>query len=417
MRIGICSVGTELLAGDHADTNAVWLAQQLNERGARVAATLQVGDEIGEIADAVGWLAGRSDAVIVGGGLGPTPDDRTRAALAEVAGVDLERRDDLADEIAARFERLGRSMPSSNLRQADVPAGAVAYTPIGTAPGFRVEVARDDGGSCWVHALPGVPHELKQMAVRDVFPHLSTVGALRPNVTRIVHVTGMGEANVAEAVGEPDWEGVEVAFLAGARSVRVKLTATGADVDEARRRVDGAVDRVCDLLGDAVAGVDDLGIERALAGLLREMGLTVGTAESCTAGAIAMRLASVSGATEYLRGGIVSYATEVKRDVLGVAAATLDEHGPVDAETAGEMARRAREVLGADIGVSAVCAAGPTPQGGEEVGTTIVAVALPDGTVRPYRTHIVGDRQHVQARAAATALEALRRALLRLRSG
>ncbi len=416
MKVGICSVGTELLSGDHPDTNATWLAQQLTERGARVVASLQVGDDESEIAAAVRWLAGRCDQVIVGGGLGPTPDDRTRAAVAAVVGADLELREELADEIAGRFRRLGRSMPESNLRQAEVPAGAVAYDPIGTAPGFRVEVARD-GGTCWVHALPGVPHELKQMAERDVFPHLATAGSLRPTVTRIVHVTGMGEASVAETVGEPDWEGVAVAFLAGARSVRVKLTATGADVDQARSRVDRAVDRVCGRLGDAVAGVDDHGIERSLAGMLREMGLTVATAESCTAGAIAMRLASVAGATAFLRGGIVTYATEVKRDVLGVAGSTIETSGPVGEETAVEMARRAREVLGADIGVSAVCAAGPTTQGGVDVGTTVVAVALPDGTVRPYRTHIVGDRQHVQTRAAATALEALRRALLRLRSG
>lgn len=412
MKVGICSVGTELVSGDHPDTNATWLAQQLNERGAEVPVCLQVGDDVDAIASAVTWLLDRSDVVLVGGGLGPTPDDVTRAAIARVAGVDLERRDDLADEIADRFRRLGRSMPPSNLRQAEVPAGADAYGPIGTAPGFRVQASQGR----WVHALPGVPHELKQMFDRDVVPHLFEGADVSPSVTRVVHVTGMGEADVAERVDQRDWEGVRVAYLAGARSVRVKLTATGDDVDEARTRVDVAVDEVCDLLAEAVAGVDDHGIERVLAAMLREMELTVATAESCTAGAVAARLGEVAGATAFLKGGVVSYATEVKRDVLGVSASTLDEHGAVSEAAAVEMAERARTLLDADVGLSVVCVAGPTTQGGQDIGTTIVAVALPDGTTRPHRTHIVGDRHHVQVRATSTALEALRRALVKMRS-
>jgi nicotinamide-nucleotide amidase len=427
VKAAVCSVGTELLVGDVADTNAAWLSRRLTEVGAEVAWHLAVGDEHGRIVAALRWLVERADVVVVGGGLGPTPDDLTRAAVAEVAGVELEVRDELAARIEAVFARAGRPMPRSNLRQARLPAGATAFEPVGTAPGFAVQVGRGSGGPCLLYALPGVPFELQAMTEREVLPDLLRRRGGTATVTRTVHVAGMGESSVSEALAEltdrleraagdgPDpRRGIAVAFLAGPDEVRVKLTAAAATPEAAAERLGPAVDQVVARLGPAVAGVDDERLEHAVARLLRLTALTVATAESCTAGAVAARLAAVPGASRYLRGGVVAYATEAKSRLLGVDPAVLAEHGPVSAATSEAMARAVRQQLEVDVGVAVTCVAGPEGQGGQAVGTVFTALAVPDGSVRARQLHILGDRPTVQARAAAVCLERLRRHLARL---
>jgi nicotinamide-nucleotide amidase len=418
VRVGICSVGSEIISGEITDSNATWLAQRLGEIGAEVGWVVAVGDVEVEISEAVRWLADRCDAVIVGGGLGPTPDDRTRAALSDVAGAPLLLHDDLVDAIRARFDEYGVTMPPSNARQAEIPDGAVAYPPVGTAPGFRVSVTRADGATCDVFALPGVPWELKEMTIRDVLPDLELRSDRRSHVTRTVHVTGAGESRIAEILeplttrteGEND---LEISFLASSDEIRVRVTAGGTTPDEARARSGTVVKEIVDRLGTLATGLDDERVEETIGRLLRLAGMTVATAESCTAGLIASRLASVTGATDYLRGGLVAYATGVKHDVLGVDASIIEEHGPCAVPTAEAMAVRAREVFGADIGVGIVCVAGPTPQGDREVGTTIWALATPDG-LRSWSRLLPGDRAAVTTRAAAVAIESLRRHLLEI---
>lgn len=414
MRVGICSVGTELVVGDVADTNAAWLAGRLVEVGAAVPFHVAVGDDRAEIAAALRWLVDRCDAVVVGGGLGPTPDDLTRDAIAEVAGVALERRDELVEQVAAVFRRGGYDMPASNLRQADLPVGAAAFDAVGTAPGFSVDV---DGVT--VFALPGVPFELRTMAERDVLPEVLRRSGGHATVTRSVRVAGRGESAVAAALDDvtdryADAGAVRVAFLAGPDGVAVKVTADGASPADARARVDPVVEEVVARLGAAVAGVDEERLEDAVARLLRSTGLTVATAESCTAGAVASRLASVPGASAYLRGAVVAYATDVKTSVLGVPVEVVDAHGPVATATAEAMAERARALFGADLAVAVTCVAGPDPQGGRPVGVVCVGLANVDGTVRSRELRFVGDRDTVRARAASAALDALRRALLRV---
>jgi nicotinamide-nucleotide amidase len=415
----VCSVGTEVVNGEHADTNGAWLARRLAELGVDVRWQIAVGDRQGDISESVRWLADRCDVVIVGGGIGPTHDDVTRAAVADVAGTELERRDDLEAVIRRRFEGYGMEMPPANLGQAEVPIGSVAYEPVGTAAGFRVEVERPDQATCTVHVLPGVPFELREMFERDVSPHVIENGGGRARVIRDVHVTGMGESAIAERLADvisevEDDEAVELALLASTDEVRVKITGYGPTPEHATKNAGMIVTRVVDQLGAAVAGMDEERIEQTVARLLRLTGSTVATAESCTAGAVSARLSTVTGATDFLRGGLVSYATDVKVDVLGVPRDLLEEHGPCAPPTAETMAQRARELFDADYGIGVTCVAGPDPQGGTQVGTTIWALATPAGEVRSWTRIIPGDRPHVTGRAAVAAIEALRRELQRV---
>lgn len=418
MKVAICSVGTELTSGDATDTNAVWLSQRLNEIGAEVGWHATVPDDHEAIVDTLRWLSERNDAVIVGGGLGPTPDDITRAAAADVVGAQLERREELVEAIAERFASHGAEMSDSNLRQADVPRASEAYPPVGTAPGFRVEVPRPDGVPCPIYVLPGVPFELKEMAERHVLPDLMSRGGTTASLTRVVHVTGMGESRVAETLrpvleAVEDRDDVTLAFLASSDEVRVKVTGRGEIPDQARAAGGPIVAEIVELLGSAVAGVDDERMEEAVARLLRLAGLTVASAESCTAGLVSSRLSVVPGATDYLRGGVTVYATDAKSSVLGVDEQLVEEHGPCSAPTAEAMAVRVRELFDADLGISVVCVAGPSPQSGQPVGTTMWALATAD-EVRSWTRLVPGDRSTVTERAASAVLEALRRHLLAL---
>lgn len=407
------SVGNELLAGEVVDTNAAWLSRQLTALGVEVIAQVTVGDDAARLAEVIAALCDRCDVLVVGGGLGPTPDDLTREAVAAAAGVPLERRDELVARIADMFAARGVRMPPSNLRQAELPRGAEAFDPVGTAPGFRLEVRRGDR-TCVVYALPGVPWELRRMFERDVAGELAARSG-GATVTRTVHVTGASEAAVGERLAalreRVRSSGVDVAFLARERAVEVRITARAPTAAEAAAQAAAVTDEVIRLLGPAVGGVDDAGIEAVLVRVLRDRGETVAVAESATAGRVCARLAQVPGASAVLRGGVVVYATDSKRDVLGVPAEVLDRHGPVAPETTRAMAQRVRELFDADWGLATTGVAGPDPQGGRPVGTMVWALAAPDGTVEAHERQLPGDRLTIQERLATAALELLRRRL------
>jgi len=399
------------------DANASWLSQRLRELGAPVRYHLAAGDDLATLTAALRWLIERSDVVIVGGGLGPTHDDMTREAVVEVAGVPLESRADLEEYLVARFAEHGARMPAQNLKQAQVPRGAEVYPPVGTAPGFRLQVARQEGEPCVLFVLPGVPWEQRALYDRDVQPALLALLGGGASVTRTVHVTGQGESSVAEAIGPviadlDEVDGIEVSFLATGEEVQVRVTASGPDPAAARARTQPIVDRIRGLLGRTVAGVDRQTIEEAIGDLLRERGQTVAFAESATAGAISARMARIPGASAVLRGGAVVYATATKAEVLGVPDALLEEHGPVSESVTRELAVRVRERFGSDWGVAVTGVAGPGTQNGLPVGTVVWSVAGPDGSARVKTARLPGDREAIQRRLAAAALEALRRALL-----
>ncbi len=422
MRVEIVAVGTELLLGQIADTNSQWLGEHLAAVGVGSHFHQAVGDNHDRIVLAVRTALARSDGVIVCGGLGPTHDDITRDAIAEVMNVPLVRDDEVVARIRTMFVSRGREMPESNLRQADVPEGAAIIPQTkGTAPGLICPV-----GHKVVYAVPGVPYEMSDMFERAIAPDLQRRMAERGEVegtiaSRVIRTWGMSESGLGEALSgyiatldEPAPAGsgtATVAFLAsGIEGIKVRVTVRAADADSAAVLLDqheAAIRSIlADVAGDVVFGVDDEAIEDAVARVLVAEGLTIGLAESLTGGLAASRLVNVPGASTWFRGSEVSYASEVKFDVLGVP------EGPVVSEDAAKaMAAGARRVLGADVGLSVTGVAGPTEQDGRPPGTVFVGLARPGRDPEAFEFTVPGDRARVRQYATIAMLDLLRRSL------
>jgi nicotinamide-nucleotide amidase len=410
MRAEILSVGTELLLGDIINTNAAHIGRALASIGVDCYLHTTVGDNEERIAQAMSTALKRADALIVTGGLGPTQDDVTREAIARVTRRALIRDPTIEEQLRARFLELGKPMPEVNARQADVPDGAtIIETTWGTAPGLIVEHA---GGV--VYAVPGVPAEMEDMVARAVLPDLlRRAGEPTQIVSRVVRIAGVSESAIAEKLHDV-WEmlGGEttMAYLAGGGEVRVRLTAKASDPARAQGLVDAVESSVRAALGTAVVGVGDETLEVVVGSLLLARGWSLGCAESLTGGALGSRISSTPGASEYFRGSIVAYATDVKEDVLGVPGWVLEEHGPVSEPVARAMASGARERLKADVAIALTGVAGPSEQG-RPVGTVVIAVAGPLGeVVREVR--LPGDRNTVRTLAVSGGLNLVRLYLL-----
>ena len=416
MRIEIVAVGTELLLGQIADTNSAWLGEHLAAHGVTSQFHQAVGDNHERIVGALRTALGRSDGVIMCGGLGPTQDDITREAIAEVMGVELVRDPAIVERIATFFADRGRTMAVNNARQADVPRGATIIEQVaGTAPGLICPV-----GDQVVYAVPGVPHEMAEMFTRGVLPDLRArmVAAGEEGIiaSRVLRTWGASESGIAEALAERvealDGSGaVTLAFLAsGMEGIKVRITArarTAAEVAPLLAAEEDAVRRdLEERLGDIVFGVDDESMEVAVSQRLTAHRLTLGVAESLTGGLIASRLVGVPGASAWFRGGVVAYDSQVKFDVLGVPT------GPVVTEAAAAaMAEGARRVTGADVGLGITGVAGPDDQEGVAPGTVFVGLALPGEPPRTRRLQVPGDRERVRQFGTISTLDLLRRAL------
>jgi nicotinamide-nucleotide amidase len=416
MRIEIVAVGTELLLGQIADTNSAWLGEHLAAAGIGSHFHQAVGDNHQRMVLAFRTALARSDGVIVCGGLGPTHDDITRDAIAEVMNVPLERDEKLVERISSMFTSRGREMPPSNLRQADVPKGATIIPQTkGTAPGLICPL-----GHKVIYAVPGVPYEMSDMFDRGILPDLQRRMAENGESTgviasRVLRTWGMSESGLADAlaghIGELDVpaSNATIAFLAsGIEGIKVRVTVRADDPDAAAGLLDAEetiIRRILsEVAGDVVFGVDDEAIEHAVARALAVEGLTLGLAESLTGGLASSRLVNVPGASQWFRGSVVSYASEVKFDVLGVP------KGPVVSEEAAiAMAEGARRVLGADVGLSITGVAGPDPQDDQPPGTVFVGVARPDRKTEVVAFTVPGDRDRVRQYATIAALDLLRR--------
>ena len=418
------AVGTELLLGQIADTNSQWLGEHLAAIGASSHFHQAVGDNHERIVLAFRTALARSDGVIVCGGLGPTHDDITRDAIAEVMNVPLHRDEEVVAKIRTMFSSRGREMPDSNLRQADVPEGAaIIPQTMGTAPGLICPV-----GHKVVYAVPGVPYEMADMFERAIAPDLQQRMAERGEssgtiASRVVRTWGMSESGLAETLGayisglddqaatDPSGGTATIAFLAsGIEGIKVRVTVRAADEASAAAALDRHEAAIREVLheaaGDVVFGVDDEAIEDAVARALAVDGLTLGLAESLTGGLAASRLVNVPGASDWFRGSVVTYASEVKFDVLGVP------EGPVVSEAAARsMADGARRVLGADVGLSVTGVAGPTEQDGQPVGTVFVGLSRPGHETAATGFTVPGDRARVRQYATIAALDYLRRSL------
>ena len=412
MRVEIVAVGTELLLGQIADTNSQWLGEQLAANGIASHFHQHVGDNHDRIVLAFRTALARADAVIVCGGLGPTQDDITREAIAEVMNVPLERHEDMVGRIRAMFASRHREMPANNLRQADVPRGGAVIEPVrGTAPGLICPV-----GNKVVYAVPGVPFEMTEMFERAILPDLQhRSGETAVIRSRVLRTWGSSESGLAEALADrftelEDHGAITIAFLAsGIEGIKVRITARAQDVSAVNRIIAEEETTIREILesrfGDIIFGVDEETMEDAIATRLVAQGLTLGVAESLTGGLIASRLVNVTGASRWFRGGVVSYASDVKFDVLGV------ERGPVVSESAAiEMAKGVRRVVGSDIGLAITGVAGPDSQDGHQPGTVFVGWSMgAEEGAASFR--LPGDRPRVRSYGAISALNVLRQVL------
>ena len=409
MRAEIVAVGTELLLGQIANTNARWMSEELAAIGVDVLHHQAVGDNLERIVASIRLAASRADVVLITGGLGPTQDDITRDALAVFLGVPMERHPEIEELLRQKFRAFGRrEMPESNLRQADVPEGARAIIPDrGTAPGLVAEV---DG--TLLYAIPGVPEEMVEMMEGTILPELAMMSGGTVVRSKILRATGIGESALAEQVDDL-FEGSTnptIAFLASAGEVKVRITAKAGSALEADAAIEPIAKEVVSRLGDVVFTTSDESLEETVVRLLRERGQRLGCAESLTGGGIGARITAVPGASEVFVGSAVVYTNEAKRSILGVSAETLDGPGPVSEETAREMAAGARRAFGTDLGLSLTGAAGPEPHGGSPAGTVWIALIGED--VAHARTFTVpGQRDRVRRWAEQAALDLVRRYL------
>jgi nicotinamide-nucleotide amidase len=414
MRCEVIAVGTELLLGQIVDTNSSWIGEQLALAGIDSHFQTKVGDNRQRMADALRLALERSDAVVMCGGLGPTQDDITRQVIAEVMGVELVRDRDIEARIRRMFESRGRVMPENNLRQADVPAGARPMDQMpGTAPGLVCPMPAGPYEGKVVYAVPGVPYEMRDMVTGTVLPDLQQrAGVTAVIKSRVLRTWGQSESGLAELLHDEilrlDAEpGATLAFLAsGIEGIKVRITVKAPTEAEADEMLAAEEIIVRSIIGDIVFGIDDETMEHAVIDVLRERGLTLAVAESVTGGLIAARITNVPGSSEVFRGGVVSYASEVKFDVLGVP------EGPVvSAECAEAMAQGVRRLLKADVAVAVTGVAGPATQEGQPPGTVFFGVAIGD-QVESRQVRLPGDRNRVQQFSAISVLDLLRRRLL-----
>ena len=407
MRAEIISIGTELLLGEITDTNASYLASQLPLLGIDLLWVTQVGDNIGRLRKCIQRALERSDIVLATGGLGPTDDDLTRDAIAAVLGEELSTDAGLERRLRDFFASRNIPMPESNIRQAMlIPSAWAIPNPRGSAPGWWVE--RDDKR---LIAMPGPPAEMQRMWEQEVSPRLREALGDEIIVSRTIKTLGMTEAAVGEAVQQLMLSNnPTLAVYAKTDGIHLRLTAKAKTDKEALDMIAGRETEVRSLLSNTIWGQDDETLEGLVGALLTEKGLTLAVMESCTGGLLASTVTDVPGSSGYFKGGMVSYTNEAKI-AYGVSAGLIAEHGAVSPEVAADMARAARERLGADIGVGVTGVAGPDELEGKPVGTA--HIAIDDGReTRLFEGSYYPLRHQVKRRATYHALFELRRTLL-----
>ncbi len=401
----VVAVGTELLLGQIVDTNSSWIGEQLALNGVESYYQTKVGDNPERIKQVLEQALGRSDFVIVCGGLGPTQDDLTRDVIAEVMGVDLVEDEQLIERISAIFGNRGRQMPLNNLRQAQVPVGAETLSVMpGTAPGLKAAI---NGKT--LYAVPGVPWEMKQMVLEDILPDMrEKAGISSIIVSKTLRTWGDSESGLAEKLSDEierlDEEGgATIAFLAsGIEGLKVRLTAKGESRSEVEEILNSEAKIVSSILGDEVIfSYDDQTIEEVVLGLCRDKGLTLGVAESLTGGLIGSRLTSISGSSDVFKGSVVAYSSEVKRTILGVP-----DVPSVSQAAAESMAVGVCKALNADIGLAVTGESGPEPLE-EEVGRVWMATSV-GGDIQSFSVKWPFDRERIRQFTTITILNGLR---------
>jgi nicotinamide-nucleotide amidase len=407
MKAEIIAVGSELLTPDRTDTNSLFLTERLNRLGIEVTRKSIVGDNLGSIQDTFRAALERVELVVASGGLGPTEDDLTRDAVAELLRLRLVRNEGVIRAIQERFQSFGRTMAENNARQAMVPEGAtILENKRGTAPGLWIESKQRI-----VVLLPGPPRELKAMFEGEVEPRL----APRAPALRLHHhelrVAGLPESDLDQRIAPiyKTYADVETTLLASPGEIEVHFRIWSADAAEAERRLDELERHVALAIGEFIISTDGETMEQVVGRLLTANHATIATAESCTAGLVAERLTRVAGSSAYFLGGVVCYSNEMKTAFAGVPAALIEAHGAVSAEVARSLAEGIRRRTGAALGVGVTGVAGPsggTPA--KPIGTVHIALAAAGGTIE-RGVVFPGDRARIRWQAAQAALDMVRR--------
>ncbi len=410
--VAVLTIGNEILSGRTLDTNFHVLAQAVAETGAEIVWHASCRDVVGEIVAALHVALRSAKLVVVSGGLGPTPDDLTRKAIAQVCERPLVLDDEALRQVRARFESRGIAMRPINEVQALLPQDAqVIPNSRGSAPGFLISHKLN-----FLIALPGVPWELEQMTRDFVAPWLAKHAASGGTRHLVLRTVGIAESALAEKLAGFEGRlptGAGLAYLPHGTGVDLRVSFRGAapDLEDQCQEVR---EQLLQLAGDVVYGEGEVSLEEVVGALLHVKGLKLALAESCTGGLICERITRVPGSSAWLERGFVTYSNQAKQDLLGVGPETLAAHGAVSSETASEMARGARTRAGVDIALAVTGIAGPT--GGsvdKPLGLVFIGLDAGGATV-VNRYQFIGERDLVRARAATAALDLLRRHLLGL---
>ena len=404
----IITIGDEILIGQIVDTNSASISKHLNAAGITVEEKLSIGDEANQIEQTLQRVLLSSQVVIITGGLGPTKDDITKHTLARIFNSSMHEDERVCEHVRTLLERRGISFNDLNRGQAMVPdCCTVLFNAYGTAPGMWFET---ESGAV-VISLPGVPFEMEHLMEDEVMPRLKAHFSLHANVHRTMITAGLPESMLAERIEEwedalPKW--MKLAYLPAPNIVRLRLSAYDReDGQAAREAINAEFDKLHNIIPGHIVGFEGATMQSLVHEIMRERGLTLATAESCTGGTIASLFTAMAGASAYFLGGVVAYANEVKRDVLGVNYDDIMTHGAVSETVARQMAEGVRRTTGADYAIATTGIAGPT--GGSEakpVGTVWMAVATPTHTVAVMRNSGL-DRGQIISRASAYAIELL----------
>jgi nicotinamide-nucleotide amidase len=411
MQIELITIGNEILSGRTLDTNFAYLARVLETASVQVGWHSAVGDSAERIGEALHAALARADAVVMTGGLGPTPDDLTRKAVAGALGRPLQLDEKVLEEIRARIRRLGRKLPASVETQALLPRGAEAWpNRLGTAPGILVIHDQKP-----VILLPGVPYEMEALATDYVVPYLQKRSG-RAVETFTLRTAGVFETMLQEKIGPlpQGWPGASLAYLPSYFGVDLRVTACGADAAEVRAVAERAHGELRALVAPVIYAEGTQSMEEVVGETLLTLGWRIAAAESCTGGLLAKRLTDTPGSSRYFERGFVTYSNAAKLEQLGVHAAALETHGAVSAPVAEQMAAGACAKSGVEVGVGITGIAGP--DGGSDakpVGLVFIAVASPRGAAL-RRYNFMGTRVTIRERAAQAALDLARRHLMNL---
>lgn len=398
----ILCVGTELLIGEVINTNVSYICRRLGELGISVYHTAVIGDNPERLKNAFLEALSQADLVILSGGLGPTYDDLTKETVAKALGRKLVRDENILKSIEDYFSATGRRMTENNKKQADIPEGAMALeNKYGTAPGIALETSEEK----LVVLLPGPPNELEPMMDDCVFPLLENRSG-RVLLSKNIHIIGMGESEVESVLCGLMKKSINpsIAPYAKEGEVRLRISAMAQDKSTASKLCDDLIKKVKDSsVGRFIYGIDVKNIESALMNALKEKGLTLSCAESCTGGMIAERMTALAGSSAVFEGGCVAYSCKAKKELLGVENEALEKYGAVSEQVALQMAKGARSRFGTDIGISTTGSAGPSqdPTSSEPVGTVYVGFSC-KGYDKVIRLSLSGKRSRDYIRYVAS---------------